>query len=197
MSGDMNLLQAEELYSGTENPIILRRTYQNFFVCKFDTIKSYPFDAQECQIRIYISGTGQSLTRLVGKYLKSFASTSVDQYEIREWILSERNVTEEGAEGIIITVRLGRNMFNIIMVAYLPIFLINIINQGTNYVCTFDLLVTVNITSMMVLTSIYLSISESLPTTASIKPVEVWLLFNLAYPFFVIIINFIRKVNSA
>ena len=49
---------------------------------------------------------------------------------------------------------------------------------------------------MMVLASVYLSVSASLPTTSDIKPVEVWLLFNLAYPFFVIIVNVLLQVRD-
>ena len=55
---------------------------------------------------------------------------------------------------------------------------------------------TINITSMMVLASIYLSVSSSLPTTHTIKPVEVWLLVNLIYPFLVIITNIMEQVLS-
>ena len=51
-------------------------------------------------------------------------------------------------------------------------------------------------TCMMVLASIYLSVSASLPSTANIKPVEVWLLFNLAFPLLVIIVNVLLQVSS-
>merc|ERR1711951_29324 len=50
-----------------------------------------------------------------------------------------------------------------------------------------------NITSMMVLASIYLSTSTSLPRTNSIKPVEIWLLANLVFPFIVIITNILLQ----
>ena len=60
----------------------------------------------------------------------------------------------------------------------------------------FDLVYTINITSMMVLASIYLSVSTSLPSTPTIKPVEVWLLFNLFYPFMVIIVNILLQVTG-
>ena len=50
-------------------------------------------------------------------------------------------------------------------------------------------------TCMMVLTSVYLSVSTSLPSTSNIKPVEVWLLFNLAYPFLVILVNVVIQVE--
>ena len=50
---------------------------------------------------------------------------------------------------------------------------------------------------MMVLASVYLSVSASLPSTANIKPVEWWLLFNLAYPVLVILVNVILQVMSS
>lgn len=58
-----------------------------------------------------------------------------------------------------------------------------------------ELVITVNITCMMVLTSVYLSVSSSLPSTPSIKPVEIWLLGNLAYPFFIIIASILQHVS--
>ena len=48
---------------------------------------------------------------------------------------------------------------------------------------------------MMVLASVYLSVSVSLPSTSDIKPVEIWLLFNLAFPFFVMKSNIIQQVE--
>ena len=60
---------------------------------------------------------------------------------------------------------------------------------------TYELLVTVNITCMMVLTSVYLSVSSSLPNTPNIKPVEEWLLVMLSYPFFIIIIAICHQVD--
>ena len=74
----------------------------------------------------------------------------------------------------------------------------NGINQASNYIKAenkYDMIYTINITCMMVLASIYLSVSSSLPSTASIKPVEVWLLVNLFYPLQVILTNVILQVS--
>ena len=84
------------------------------------------------------------------------------------------------------------------MVTYLPTILMNMINQATNYITgedKYSLIYSINITCMMVLASVYLSVSASLPTTSDIKPVEIWLLFNLAYPFLVILVNVLLQVN--
>ena len=58
-------------------------------------------------------------------------------------------------------------------------------------------MITVNITCMMVLASIYLSVSASLPITPAIKPVEVWLLLSLSYPFFIIVISILQQVRNS
>ena len=89
-------------------------------------------------------------------------------------------------------------MISSLLVTYLPTILMNMINQASNYITgstRFDLVYTINITCMMVLASVYLSVSASLPTTSDIKPVEIWLLFNLAYPILVITSNIIQQVS--
>ena len=75
----------------------------------------------------------------------------------------------------------------------------NIVNQATNYITgdtKYDLIYTINITCMMVLASVYLSVSTSLPITSDIKPVELWLLFNLSYPFLTILVNVALQVQT-
>ena len=98
-------------------------------------------------------------------------------------------------QGLNVYVNLQLSLSSILLVTYLPTLLMNIINQATVYSSVgHELIITVNITCMMVLTSVYLSVSSSLPNTPDIKPVEKWLLYNLAYPFLVIISNIIMEV---
>ena len=99
-----------------------------------------------------------------------------------------------------ITVNFEKQFFAIFLVTYLPTILMNILNQATNYFSgdsKHDLIITVNVTSMMVLASIYLSVSTSLPSTPNIKPVESWLLTNLAYPFLVILVNIALQASAS
>ena len=84
------------------------------------------------------------------------------------------------------------------MVTYLPTILMNMINQATNYISgedKYSMIYTINITCMMVLASVYLSVSSSLPVTSDIKPVEVWLIFSMAFPFIIILVNVVLQVN--
>ena len=94
---------------------------------------------------------------------------------------------------------LSRKFLSIFMVTYLPTILMNMINQATNYITTEDkysLILQINITCMMVLASVYLSVSASLPSSSGIKPVEVWLLVNLGYPFLVILVNIAQQAGT-
>ena len=50
-------------------------------------------------------------------------------------------------------------------------------------------MITVNLTSMLVLTTIFIDVSNSLPKTSYIKMVDIWLLFNLLLPFMVVLIH--------
>ena len=96
-----------------------------------------------------------------------------------------------------VSVSLKRDPVSIFMVTYLPTILMNIINQATNYITgdsKYDLIITVNITSMMVLAQIYLAISSTLPTSSFLTPVEIFLLASLIYPFLVIVVNILIQV---
>ena len=98
---------------------------------------------------------------------------------------------------MIVDMNMTRSLFTVFMVTYLPTVLMNVMNQAVVYIRMenkFELIISVNITCMMVLASMYLSVSSSLPSTANIKPIETWLLVNLMYPVLVIISNVIVQV---
>ena len=46
-----------------------------------------------------------------------------------------------------------------------------------------------NLTSMLVLTTMFINVSNSLPKTSYMKMVDAWLLFNLLYPFIVVLLH--------
>ena len=65
------------------------------------------------------------------------------------------------------------------MTIYLPTVLILIIVYSTNFFKEFffEAVVTVNLTALLVLTTLFISVSSSLPPTAYIKMVDIWLIF--------------------
>ena len=77
------------------------------------------------------------------------------------------------------------------MVIYLPLIVMNVLNQASFYLTTEDkyqMVITVNITCLLALASVYMGVATSLPSTANIKPVEFYLIYNLIYPFLTIML---------
>ena len=46
-----------------------------------------------------------------------------------------------------------------------------------------------NLTSMLVLTTMFINVSNNLPKTSYMKMMDVWLLFNLLYPFIIVLLH--------
>lgn len=198
MSAGLDSLEVNESYAGSENPIRMRTTYQSDIVCTFAAISLFPFDKEECSLQFYIPGAANNLTSLIAGNITNHGPTSVSQYDVTAWSLAEGRMA--GNQGLRMTVHLERNLISILLVTYLPTVLINLVNQATNYIQredNFETVITVNITCMMVLASVYLSVSSSLPPTAVIKAIEIWLLFNLTFPVMVILANIMIQVTTA
>ena len=88
-------------------------------------------------------------------------------------------------EGIILKVVLKRMIVNELLTTYLPSILIMVIVYSTNFFKEFffEAIVTVNLTSQLVLAAIFISVSGSLPKTAYVKMIDVWLIFAQLIPF--------------
>ena len=69
--------------------------------------------------------------------------------------------------GIQMTIVLKRRILNAILTVYLPTILVLIIVYATNFFKDFffEAIVTVNLTSLLVLTTLFISVSSSLPQT--------------------------------
>ena len=195
MSAGLESLQANETYAGGENIITMKALYQGDFVCTFFDIAMYPFDKQQCNVYLYLAGN-DNVTYLKPNKIEYLGQDSIGQYEVKSWTNFHVEISG-GRSQLMFSVELERNLASIFLVTYLPTILMNLINQATNYkINSPDLVFKINITCMMVLSSLYISVSNSLLKTAKIKIIEVWLIFNLAYPAFNILINILLQVTN-
>ena len=196
---DSDSLVAKEWYSSNESMIHKSTTNYAKFLCPFTGNENYPFgSSQICRFSIMISGSDNYLTELVSDAMIDDGPSIVGEYKVLKWSVQSTKVIGTN-QGLQYTVELARrNLLSIIMSNYLPSFLMNMINQATNYISSsekYELVITVNITSMMVLAQIYLAISSTLPTSSFLTPVEIFLLSSLIYPFLVIVINILIQVS--
>ena len=112
----------------------------------------------------------------------------------------EKIENENGSSIQMISVNMGlrRRITSIFMMIYLPLIIMNILNQASFYLTTEDkyqMVINVNITCLLALASVYLAVASSLPSTSSIKPVEYFLIYNILYPFFTILLAVIIQVH--
>ena len=194
-------VRMEEFYPGSQNPILMAHTYQPEVFCKFGDIKNYPFDVEICSIDILIDTRDEQFINF-NYNLISEGPANFLQYHIRGWNINGSKLKDYvGQTKVEIKVTLKRNYNMILLVTYLPTLLMNIINQSTSYFNVagrdyFADIIMVNVTCMIVLATIYSSVSASLPATSEMKSIDYWLLISLIYPCLVIFINILIHRNN-
>ncbi|TRY70496.1 hypothetical protein TCAL_02367 [Tigriopus californicus] len=183
------LLQNTHIYKGSENVLKISRVYTVKFLCEFD-MNIYPFDSQQCQMQFIMKGNSGNFARLRKSVLSYTGKIDLTQYFIKGWQIYESEMAPN-LDSVIVEIALGRRILSEIMTTYLPTTLICIVAFSTNYFKAFffEAVVTVNLTSLLVLTTLFISVSNSLPKTAYIKMIDLWLLFCLLIPFLEVIIH--------
>ena len=189
----------DEVYAGGMNPLQLTTEKRKVFVCSFSNMNNYPFGDQWCSFTLLIERSNNEETNLMLNQLQ-YKVSKIGRYTVRQWQWEQERLERgDKLKAVKVSVLLDRKIDKIFLVSYLPTILMNIINQAANYIRSenkYDLIYTVNITCMMVLASVYLSVSESLPVSFNTKPIEQWLLFNLFWPFLIIISNILLQVYN-
>ena len=105
-------------------------------------------------------------------------------YTITEWSLVHRN-TSNISKGIKMMLTLQRKLMNEMMTTYLPSVLLMLITWATTFFKPyfFEAALSVNLTTMLVMTTIFISVMQMLPATAYVKMVDIWLIFGQLVPF--------------
>ena len=82
-------------------------------------------------------------------------------------------------------VKFKRRLVNELMTTYLPSFLLLMITFATTFFKPFffEAALTVNLTNMLVMTTIFISVMEKLPLTSYPKMIDYWLIFCQLVPF--------------
>ena len=134
----------------------MKTLLRGVFMCPFDNIKEYPFDEEKCNMELKCNGKGCNHINLKPGYLNIFPNF-FGEYRV---LPINDTVIKIEKHILMVDILLGRNIGSIFMVTYLPTILMNIINQSANYVrstASCEFVVTVNVTCMMVLASLWIS----------------------------------------
>ena len=103
-------------------------------------------------------------------------------YLINEYVL-ENSTSLSG--GIVMTIRMKRKILSEMMTTYFPSLLLMMITYATTFFKPFffEAALSVNLTTMLVMTTIFISKMESLPNTSDIKMIDSWLILCQLVPF--------------
>ena len=88
-------------------------------------------------------------------------------------------------KGILMTVTMKRKIMSEMMTTYFPSLLLMLITFATTFFKPFffEAALSVNLTTMLVMTTIFISKIKSLPLTSDIKMIDFWLIFCQLVPF--------------
>lgn len=159
---DDEVLENRLLYKGSENPIRHSRPYAVDLTCIYN-MGWYPFDVQNCTVEIMMQGNSKKSVRLISDSIEYLGPMELSQYFVKRMTIHHDD-SKVWAEII-----LGRRLLSTILTVYVPTFLLNVISYATNFFKDFffEAVVTVNLTAMLVLTTMFISTSTSLPTTSA------------------------------
>ena len=176
------------VYKGSKNKIRISRVYEVDFICTYD-MRNYPFDIQICSMDLVTSNNVQKFLELQPGSLSYLGGSSFSQYYVMSYSIKTSH--SMGKTGVTVSLVLGRRLLGVIMTAYTPTLILNVIGHSANYFKSFffEAVVTVNLTCMLVLATMFISIAESLPKTAYLKMMDYWLVFTLLLPFVEVLIH--------
>ena len=108
-------------------------------------------------------------------------------FTITEYHLVNMGFPEKGAK---MEVKFKRKITSEMMTTYLPSVLLMMTTYATTFFKTFffEAALSVNLTTMLVMTTIFISKMESLPPTSDIKMIDIWLILCQLVPFFQVVL---------
>ena len=182
------------IFKGEENSIEFSRVFEERWICEY-SMNWYPFDTQKCSMTFTASKEMSSFLNLVVNTHKNLGPTELTQYFVRETKMRKILLSAEKA-AIEYQVVLGRRLLGTFLTIFLPTILLNVIGHATNFFKAFffEAVVSVNLTVMLVLTTMFINVSNQLPNTSYIKMIDVWLIFNLVLPFSEVLLHTLKVI---
>ena len=115
---------------------------------------------------------------------KDFKQLEFDDKDLIMFAITDLRL-EKRKEQVHMVINLKRKIQTELLTTYLPTLLLLITTYATRFFKSeyFEASVTVNLTIMLVMTTIFTSKIEELPPTSDTKMIDIWLIFCLLVPF--------------
>ena len=183
---DQNELHEAAIFSGDENFLYYKRGYHTIFECDYD-LRLYPFDEQICHIDIEIP---KFIQRYINVYPGETGNHGIK--ELAQFIITETTIESIRNNSLVrCKIHLKRMPLYHIATTYVPTLSIIFMALFTLFIdqSHFEATIMVALTAMLVMYTLFQSIAGSMPSTAYLKLLDIWLIFGLFMPFLVFTIE--------
>ena len=152
----------------------------------------YPFDSQECSAIIQPFDKIMAYVKLIPGNFTYLGTKDLDQYILDKMSFQQ---TEKGIE---LKIWVTRELAREILTTIFPTFLIILVSFTTGFYGMehFEAIVGVNVTAFLVIATLFISVSNSLPRTSSMKMIDIWMIVAMFVPFFVVLLQTVLKGNE-
>ena len=189
-------LDETNIFAGAENGLTMRQTYTHRFQCNY-ILSRYPFDTQVCTIKMNVPTLDRETVELIPRELVMEQAEEMTIFHIIDRQLVYRN-TSQPREGIFMFIVLKRKITSEMMTTYFPTMMLTAITFATTFFKPyfFEAALTVNLTTMLVMTTIFIAKMDRLPPTSDIKMIDVWLVMCQLVPFCEVVLLTAIEYNS-
>ena len=131
-----------------------------------------------------VNSLDKETVELVASSLWMEEQLDLTLFHITNFTLGPANASDP-KQGVKMVTRMRRKVTTEMMTTYFPTILLMAITYATTFFkpIFFEASLTVNLTTMLVMTTIFISKMESLPPTSDIKMIDVWLILCQLVPF--------------
>ena len=138
--------------------------------------------SQVCSIEMDVETGDQDTVNLLPANMTLKQSKDMTQFSITECVLV--NATHPNT-GIQMRIKMKRKITSEMMTTYFPSLLLMMITYATTFFKPFffEAALSVNLTTMLVMTTIFISKMEGLPPTSATKMIDYWLILCQLVPF--------------
>ena len=150
----------------------------------------YPFDTQACSMTVSASEDLNDFIRIESNGHAYLGPVELTQYFIRDTEIFN-TLLRNSQQAVTCRITLGRRLLGTILTVFFPTILMNVVGHIANYFKPFffEAVISINLTVMLVLMTMFISVSNQLPKTSYIKMIDVWLIFNLFVPFVEVLLH--------
>lgn len=177
------------MFPGSANDISLSQRYTARVTCYFK-LYAYPFDVQVCSIDIDLPPENEDYVQLsVEKGMAMYTGPQVlAKYTVKSVKFSEFS----GGPHLSVEFELHRRQGIVLFTDFLPSAMLLVVSWATLFVKleALNVRAIMALTTLLVLYTLFTNVSNSLPTTAAIKLIDIWFFFII----FVLFVNIMIHV---